>query len=111
MHVNFIQKLLTRTDDAMVSEFPAFIYDPTEAPTPAPPAREVLAVEHAHGVIVKTMAALRDEEKTLVDEINSRMERLRQVRVTLRAVGNAHDILEADMQNPAAEPPMPQTVF
>jgi hypothetical protein len=109
MHVNFIQKLLNRADDALeLPEYPEPVeYVPTAYDEPP---REVFAVEHAHGVITKTMAALRDEEKTLEAEIAYRMERLRQVRVTLRAVGNAHEILDADLKNPAAEPPMPQAI-
>jgi hypothetical protein len=118
---NFVSKLLRRAD-AATSELPAFVFDDDEisrelasqldkhafdADPPAEP-REVLAVEQAHGFVTRAIEHLRSDEARLVDEINTRMEKLRQVRVTLTAMSGAHDVLSADLSNPPAELPMPQ---
>lgn len=68
--------------------------------------KPVLAVEHAHGVIERAIAAHRSEEARLLDEINVRMEELRQVRVALDALGSAYAILHSDREKPATAPPM-----
>lgn len=110
---NFIQKLLTRADDGLRGDMAFAGYadepDPVDAafePVEAP--REVFAVERLHGVVSGTLDKLRNDEAQLVNEINYRMEKLRQVRVSIRAVESAYSVLDADLQNPAAEPPMPQ---
>lgn len=105
---NFIQKLLHRTDSAMSGDV---IYTESDyhEPVQIDPPREVFAVEKLHGVVGGTIDKLRNDEQQLVAEINYRMEKLRQVRVSLRAVGAAYEVLDADLQNPQADPPMPQT--
>lgn len=104
---NFIQKLLTRTDAAMPHDV---VYVETDYPEEKPlePSREVFAVELLHDSVSRTLARLQRDEQTLVDEINYRMEKLRQVRVSIHAVESAFSVLDADMNRPATEPPMPQ---
>jgi hypothetical protein len=65
-----------------------------------------LAVDHAHGVISRALESHREEEARLLREINTRMEELRQVRVTLDALGSAYTILHKDRETPALAPPL-----
>lgn len=74
---------------------------------PDKPAHQpILAVDHAHGVVARAITAHRAEEARLLDEINVRMEELRQVRVALDALGSAFVVLDADKANPARQPPL-----
>lgn len=107
---NFIQRLLKGADEGLPGYVGEVGYVETDYPNSIQlePPRETFAVEKLHGVVSGTLNKLRDDEKRLVDDINYQMEKLRQVRVSIRAVESAYVVLDADMQNPAAQPPMPQ---
>lgn len=68
----------------------------------AKPVAQPLAVEHAHGILERALAKLDQEELELAQTIADLSERLRQVRVTQKALTSAYNELSADR---AKEPP------
>lgn len=102
---SFITRLLSGTDAA--EKLPSEVIEhEVGLPYQATAMPKKLAVEHAHGVITRAIENHRGEETRLLDEINVRMEELRQVRVTLDALSSAYSILHKDREHPAIAPPL-----